>query len=62
MEYIIWGIPPGEKYEVVLYTKCKTLNEAQKTAKYIEAVYGATKTRVQTLDLSTPPKFSQCIN
>ena len=28
-EYIVWGIPKGDKFESVLYTKSNTLKEAQ---------------------------------
>ena len=60
-EYIIWGIPLGEKEEQILFTLCRSKKEAEKAAEYIERITGATKTRVQEIDLSTKPNFTAAI-
>ena len=53
-EYIVWGIPKGDKLESVLYTKSNTLEEAQYMARYLEDTYKVIKTRVQIIDFSKP--------
>ena len=58
-EYIVWGIPKGKTSEEVLYTKAKSDGEAKKVAKLLSSKYGITKARVQILDLTTKPEFSQ---
>ena len=56
-EYIIWGIPPDQNSEVVLMTKFKdkTITDkktADKLVKLITNKYGATKVRVQEIDMN----------
>ena len=51
-EFIIWGVPPGEKDEVVAYTKAKSMPEAKKVIDILKLNHGLTKLRVQVIDLS----------
>ena len=55
-EYVIWGIPPNEKFEQLLLTKHKGKNITDKKIadKLVDFVNnkGATKVRIQTIDLS----------
>ena len=51
-EYVIWGVPPGKRDEEILYTKAKSMSEANRIRKVLESKYNCTKTRVQTIDLS----------
>ena len=51
-EFIIWGVPPGEKDEVVAYTKAKSMPEAKKVMDILKQKHGLTKLRVQVIDLS----------
>ena len=51
-EYIIWGIPPGERDEDVLYTKADSPAEAKRVMDILKNEHGCTKLRVQVLDLS----------
>lgn len=53
-EYIVWGIPPGEEHENVLYTQAKTMKRAREVCKILETGHGCTKCRVQVLDGSLP--------
>lgn len=51
-EFIIWGVPPGERDEVVAYTKAKSMPEAKKVMDILKLKHGLTKLRVQVIDLS----------
>ena len=53
-EYIIWGIPKGDQYEIILSTKCSTLKESKYMCNYFEDIFNATKTRIQIIDFSKP--------
>ena len=53
-EYIVWGIPKGDKDEAILSTKCDNLKEANYMCNYFEDVFKVTKTRVQIIDFSKP--------
>jgi len=59
VEFIIWGVPPGEQHENVLHTKSKSMAEAQKIIKILETEHGCKKCRVQVLDLTKAPDFSK---
>jgi hypothetical protein len=55
-EYVIWGIPEGKSSEDLLLTvfkgkKITNRGTARKLAKLLEDKYGATKTRIQEIDL-----------
>ena len=62
VEYIIWGIPPGEEHENVLHTKSKSMAEAKKIIKILETEHGCTKCHVQVLDLTKAPDFSKVLS
>lgn len=51
-EFIIWGVPPGEKDEVVAYTKAKNMPEAKRVIDILKTKHGLTKLRIQIIDLS----------
>lgn len=51
-EFIIWGVPPGQKDEIVAYTQAKSMPEAKKVMELLNKKYGVTKLRVQVIDLS----------
>jgi len=53
-EYIVWGIPKGDKDETILSTKCDNLKEANYMCNYFEDVFKVTKTRVQIIDFTKP--------
>lgn len=59
IEYIIWGVPPGEEHENVLHTKSRSAAEAQKIIKILEDKHGCKKCHVQVLDLTKAPDFSK---
>jgi len=61
-EFIIWGLPPGEKYEVPLHTKSKSKSEAEKIMKILADKHGCTKMRIQILDFKTMPNFAKTLN
>ena len=48
-EFAIWGIPPGETEETILYTKADSLEQAQRAAEALGARHGCTGIRVQIL-------------
>ncbi len=52
LEFVVWGIPPGNADEVPLFTKAKSRLGAEKVAKCLEATKGCRKTRVQTFEIS----------
>lgn len=58
-EYVIWGIPPKQTEETLLLTsvqgnKITTRTKAEQYQLVLEKKMGATKTRIQELDLSEP--------
>lgn len=60
-EFIVWGVAPGDEHEQPLYTKARTFEGAERVAKLLERAHGCTHTRVQILDLTTPPDFAGTI-
>ena len=48
-EFAIWGIPPGETEETILYTKADSLEQAQRVAVALGARHGCSGVRVQIL-------------
>ena len=68
LEYIIWGILYGKEDEELLYTKCKTKEEAEKIMAMFnnendetKPWYGVSKVRLQVLDLTEVPDFTKVI-
>ncbi len=66
MEYVIWGIPPGQTDEVVLVASYggKQITDKKIASKIAEwaTKRGASSVRIQEVDLSTPPDFGQTLN
>ena len=60
-EYPIWGIPPGKTEEDLLYTRATTMDEAKRVCRILETEHGVTRTRIQVLDLTQPPDFSNVL-
>jgi hypothetical protein len=60
-EYIIWGIPKGEKHEQVLYTLATNMPAAEYIKGKLENEYQCTKCRIQVLDLTEKPDFVKAI-
>jgi len=61
-EFIVWGVAPNTTEEQVLYTKCTNLDMANKCAAYLEKEKGCTKTRVQIIDFTKEPDFTNIFN
>ena len=61
-EFIVWGVAPNETEEQVLYTKCTNLDMAYKCAAYLEKEKGCTDTRVQVIDFTKQPDFTNIFN
>ena len=51
MEYIIWGIPQGERDEQILYTKATTKQMAEAVCNALKAKHCCTGVRIQSLDM-----------
>lgn len=65
MEYVIWGIPPGQADETILLaepngTPITSIEAARQYLKQLEAKHGCSKCRIQTLD-GTLPNFAAAI-
>lgn len=55
IEYVIWGIPPGQSDETLLVSESAgitTLAKAEQVAEMLRQKYGATAVRIQAVDLS----------
>jgi len=52
MEYVIWGMPPNETNEAVLYTLAETLEEATRVMTILITDHGITNARIQVIDFS----------
>ncbi len=52
MEYVIWGIPPGQSDETVLYTRAETMERAEQAAALLASRHGCCNLRIQVIDLS----------
>ena len=51
-EYIVWGVPKGQRQEMIMFTKAKNFNQAKKVVDILDKEHGVTKLRIQVLDLS----------
>lgn len=54
LEFYIWGIKPKEKYEDILYSKCKNKAECLKVIEILEKKYKCKNLRIQQIDISKP--------
>ena len=61
IEYPIWGIPPGKTEEDLLYTRARTMEEAKRVCRILETEHGVTRPRIQVLNLTEPPDFSNVL-
>jgi hypothetical protein len=57
IEYVLWGVPPGERDEVVVLDApggkpITKLSSAKKYKEILEKEHGVTKVRIQTIDFS----------
>ena len=57
-EIVIWGIPPNEDLETLLYTLAESKEEAERIAEKLEKYHGCTKTRVQVFSGYLKPDFA----
>ena len=61
VEYVIWGIPPKDKYETLLLTTGKDgkritkKSDATKLMKFLVTKHGVKKARIQELDVEVDP-------
>jgi len=51
-EFVHWGIPKGKKDEEILYTKSKTLEDAEKIKKVLSSEFDCREVRIQTIEYS----------
>jgi len=61
-EFIVWGVAPNTTEEQVLYTKAQTLADAHAIASYLITNKGCTETRVQVIDFTKQPDFTNIFN
>ena len=61
-EFIVWGVAPNTTEEQVLYTKAQTLADAHAIASYLISDKGCTDTRVQVIDFTKKPDFTNIFN
>ena len=54
-EFAIWGIPPNKTEEDLLFTKATSMKDAEEYVKIFTEQFGATKVRIQVLDMSECP-------
>jgi hypothetical protein len=54
-EFAIWGIPPNKTEEDLLFTKATSMEDAEEYVKIFTEQFGATKVRIQVLDMSECP-------
>jgi hypothetical protein len=64
-EYPIWGIPPNQTEETLLYVSTSK-DDAVKVVKYLETVKNCRNCRIQTLTLNNPydvvKSFTNAVN
>jgi len=51
-EFVIWGVPPQETEETLLYTLADTLEEAHRVMRILVAKHGVTKAHIQVIDFN----------
>jgi len=52
-EFAIWGIPPGERDEQLLFTKAKTPKEAEKMKDILTKKHKCKNVRIQVIDFGS---------
>ncbi len=56
-EFVIWGIPPGQSDEQILFTKAKNRKEAERVMDVLTDKHGVKRARIQVIDLSKTVDF-----
>ena len=51
-EFVHWGIPKGKKDEEILYTKSRTLDNAEKIKEVLSSEFDCREVRIQTIEFS----------
>jgi hypothetical protein len=49
-EFVVWGIPPNETEETLLYTLAKTLQEAKGIVELLTEKHGVTEAHIQIIN------------
>tara|TARA_R100000152_G_C6716729_1_gene143379 strand:+ start:625 stop:840 length:216 start_codon:yes stop_codon:yes gene_type:complete len=51
-EFVHWGIPKGKEDEEILYTKSRTLDNAEKIKEVLSSEFDCREVRIQTVEFS----------
>ncbi len=51
-EFVHWGIPKGKKDEEILFTKSRTLEDAEKIKEVLSSEFDCREVRIQTIEFS----------
>ena len=51
-EFVHWGIPKGKKDEEILYTKSRTLDNAEEIKDVLSSEFDCREVRIQTIEFS----------
>ena len=51
-EFVHWGIPKGKKDEEILYTKSRTLENAEKIKEVLSTDFDCREVRIQMIEFS----------
>tara|TARA_R100000482_G_C5090623_1_gene130629 strand:+ start:514 stop:729 length:216 start_codon:yes stop_codon:yes gene_type:complete len=51
-EFVHWGIPKGKEDEEILYTKSRTLEDAEKIKEVLSSEFDCREVRIQTIEFS----------
>ena len=51
-EFVHWGIPKGKKDEEILYTKSRTLDNAEEIKEVLSSEFDCREVRIQTIEFS----------
>ncbi len=51
-EFVHWGIPKGKSDEEILYTKSRTLDNAEEIKEVLSSEFDCTEVRIQTIEFS----------
>jgi|TARA_B100002019_G_scaffold18693_1_gene14503 hypothetical protein len=51
-EFVHWGIPKGKEDEEILFTKSRTLEDAEKIKEVLSSEFDCREVRIQTIEFS----------
>ena len=51
-EFVHWGIPKGKEDEEILFTKSRTLEDAEKIKEVLSSEFNCREVRIQTIEFS----------